>query len=229
MARKLTLALISNPDLSMACVTTSSQRIEDWSTVLYGDEDGRGETADIVLPPVTFGAISDHAAYLLTKAQARTADRFPDRAAPADLTERFEETEGFQEWKETFSPMMNFVWPVSLPYRTDAEQVAALLQEFCPVMTLVSFGEDSPYCEEEHGFALSGGGMNLADQIATAYLCAGVVPPSELLESLSGVIGEYQRNKVAPVLRKAYQWAAEYHAHRVKAIRREAARVFVKT
>lgn len=226
MARKLTLSLLSNPDLSMACVTTASQRIEDWTETLY-PEDGR-EGAEIVLPPVTYGAISERAADLLTKAQERTADRFPDREAPRDLAERFEETEGFHEWKAAFDPMMNFVWPVALPYRADVEQVAALLQEFCPVITLVSFGDDSPYCEEEHGFALSGGGMNLADQIATAYLCAGVVPPSELLESLAGVIGDYQRNKVGPVLRKAYQRAAEYHAHRVKAIRREAARVFAK-
>lgn len=226
MARKLTLSLLANPDLSMANVMTASQTIESWTDTLY-PEDG-SEGAEIVLPPVTFGAVAERAEDLLTKAQARIADRFPDREAPADLADRFEQSDGCDEWRASFDPMMNYVWPVALPYRADASQVAALLNEFCPVMTLVSFGAHSPFCEEEHGFALSGGGMNLADQIATAYLCAGVVPPSTLLESLAGVIGDYQRNKVAPVLRKAYRKAAEYHAYRVKAIRREAGRVFPK-
>lgn len=227
MARKLTLSLLANPDLSMANVTTTSQRIEDWTDTLY-PEDG-SEGAEIVLPPVTFGAVYERAEDLLTKSQQRTADRFPDREVPPDLAERFEGSDGHDEWRASFDPMMNYVWPVALPYRADASQVAALLNEFCPVMTLVNFGDDSPFCSESHAFALSGGGMNLADQIATAYLCAGVVPPSSLLESLPGVISDYQRDKVAPVLRKAYRKAADYHAYRAKAIRREAGRVFTKS
>ncbi|AXQ68553.1 hypothetical protein HOU00_gp014 [Caulobacter phage CcrPW] len=88
MARKLTLSLLANPDLSMANVTTTSQRIEDWTDTLY-PEDG-SEGAEIVLPPVTFGAVYERAEDLLTKSQQRTAERSPNREVSPDLAERFE-------------------------------------------------------------------------------------------------------------------------------------------
>lgn len=227
MARKLTLKIIGVKDLGFASAGASAVDISDWSELLHPSEFTDDET-DIVLPPVTFQAVSDHAADLLTDAQRRTADRFPDREVSEELAEEFRESDGYYEWKDSFSPMMNYVWPVMLAYGTDADTVAALLQEFCPVITLVSFGRGSDHCPEEYGFALSGGGMNLADEIATAYLCAGAVPPTSLLESLAGVISEYKLKKVGGPLRLAYRKAAEYHTWRAKAVRSEGRRIFAK-
>lgn len=226
MARKLTLKIIGEKDLGFAHATTSAVNIRDWSAVLSGD--GYEEDADVIKPPVTYGAVREYAADLLTKAQERTADRTPDREAPHNLAEAFRESDGYHEWADTFSPMMNYVWPVMVRYGQDPEALAALLNEFCPVMSLVRFGEHSDHCSEEYGFALSGGGMNLADEIATAYLCAGHVPPSELLEGLAGVIDARKRQQIGGPLRLAYRKSAEYHAWRVKALRKESARIFAK-
>lgn len=231
MARKLTLSLIGATSLGYAHVSTQAQDI-DW-------EDARGEDLDgceVQLPPITYAVIESHAADLLTPEQARRVEGWSARAVAfgntevsEDLAEAFQESESYYEWKDGFEPMMNFVWPVMIRYGASAERLAGLLEEFAPTVSLVYFGNDSTHCAEEYGFALSGGGMNLSDQLAIAYLCAGHVPPSGLLEQLPGVIEKSKRDQVAGPLRAAYRQAAEWHKTQAKRVLERRASLFAKS
>lgn len=207
--------------LGLGSIDAQSRNI-DWREAFGEDGDGW----EIILPRVTFGDIAERAPDLLTPAQVKTADKFPDRKAPEDLAEEFEQSDGFYEWKDSFEPMMNYVWPAFLPYGMDSQDLADRIAEYCPTMTLIYFGEHSEHCPEEYGYALSGGGMNLADQIAAAYLCADQVPPFHLLQSLAGVIGPEMVRRIGPALRAAYVKAADHMRYRAKRISEERARVF---
>jgi hypothetical protein len=207
-----------------ASIDAQSRHI-DWSDIRDENEGDAGY--EIVLPAITYGIISDHAADLLSPAQQRIADKYPDRAAPRDLAEEFEQSDrAYDEWRDGFEPMMNYVWPAFLPYRMDSSDLADRLAQFAPTITLVYFGADSDVCPEEYGYALSGGGMNLADQIAAAYLCAHQVPPFVLLSGLSGVIGAHMLARIGRPLRAAYKLAASLMRRRAKDMATESAHVF---
>jgi hypothetical protein len=212
---------ISAEDLGLGSIDAQSQNI-DWREAAGDDCEGW----EIILPRLTFGDIAQHAENLLTKAQAKIAERDPYREATEDLADKFRETDSFYEWKDGFEPMMNYVWPAFIPYKMEAQDLADRLERYAPVMSLIYFGEHSPHCSEEYGYALTGGGMNLADQIAGAYLCAHQVPPYSLLESLAGVIGPSMLARIGEPLKAAYAKAAEWAEYRAKRLREELERVF---
>lgn len=212
---------VSADDLGFGSIEATSQNV-DWEEARGEDYDG----IEIILPRLTYGEISDHASNFLTPAQEKIASRDPDREAPEDLADKFTETDSYHEWKGGFEPMMNYVWPAFIPYGMEAQDLADRLNKYAPVMSLVYFGDDSPYCCEEYGYALTGGGMNLADQIAAAYLCANQIPPHGLLSDLPGVIGESMLERIGEPLRAAYEKAAEWAESRAARIREDAARVF---
>ncbi len=170
---------------------------------------------EIVLPSPMFGDVDGHASDLFNAAQQKTADRYPERPLPDDLREEFEQSDGYDEWRQGFDPMMNFVWPVRLGYEVSAKTAADLIAVFAPTATLIAFTSDDKV-GEEYGIALSGGGMNLSDQLAIAYLCCGCVPPATLLMGLHGVIDSYHVKRVGAELRKAYKLAATYYKTRAK-------------
>lgn len=182
---------------------------------------------EIYLPTPTFGAVSDYAADLLNKRQQATAFKSPGRPLPDDLKEAFQDSDGYHEWRSSYDPMMNYVWPVNLGYQVDAQTAADLIEEFAGAVVLVKF-DDKDRIGEEYGIALTGGGMNLADHIATAYLCCGCVPPERLLNQLPGVVDDYRLKTCGPALRKAYAEAAKYYKRLADNMKRDSARVFKK-
>lgn len=220
-------------DLSLANMDQESRPV-DWSahedsdpSESYGVPLVYERDYEIMLPTPTFGIVSDYAADLLNKRQQATADKNPSRPLPDDLRDEFEQSDGYHEWKQTFDPMMNFVWPVCLGYEVGAQEAADLIEEFASACVLVSF-TDSDKIGEEYGIALTGGGMNLADHLAIAYLCCGSVPPQRLLSQLPGVIDSYKLETCGAPLRKAYAAAAKFYKRRADEMKRDAARVFKK-
>lgn len=117
--------------------------------------------------------------------------------------------------------------PVALAYEVGEQEAADLMAEFAGAVTLVSF-TDSDKIGETHGIALTGGGMNLADHLAIAYLCCGCVPPQRLLSQLPGVIDGYKLKTAGAALRKAYSEAAALYKRRADEMKRDSARVFAK-
>lgn len=210
-------------DLGLANVLDSSINI-DWSEA-YGDD---CEGWRVVLPTLTLGDIAEHAEDMLTAGQKRTAEAKPWTPAPRDLADRFQQERAGDEWQQAFEPMMNYVWPVMIPtYNgTSAQDVADRIAEYAPTCSLIEFGEHSPHCSEEYGIALSGGGMNLADQLAAAYLCAYQVPPVGLLTQLSGVIDGWKLEQIGAPLKAAYAKAADFLRSRADRIAEEGARLF---
>jgi hypothetical protein len=210
-------------DLGLANVLDSSAQI-DWSEA-YGED---CEGWRVVFPTLTLGDIAEHAPDLLSKAQERKAEAKPYTAAPRDLADRFEQERAGDEWQQGFEPMMSFVWPVMVPTYNglSAQEVADRIAEFAPTCSLIEFGEHSPHCSEEYGIALSGGGMNLSDQLAAAYLCANQVPPVGLLDQLAGVIDSYKLEQIGGPLKAAYAKAAEHLRRKADRVAEESARVF---
>lgn len=184
---------------------------------------------EIVLPPVTYQAVSDYAQDLLDGAGEKALKKTPDAPVSKELAEAFRETRGYDEWRDSYEPMMSYVWPVFISNASGEEldRIAALIDQFGPSCTLVSFDSDS-LIGERYGLALNGGGMNLADHIAAAYLCCGAVPPSTILDSLPGVIDSYRTKQIGQMLRKAYRMAGDWHRSRARSLAQSASRVFAK-
>lgn len=198
------------------------------------DDEGR-ERYEIILPPVTLEAIRERGDDVFTAFYEReqfeageTEVQFIQRLAEeddlfAELVDEFRETDSYEEWRDGFEPMMNFYWPVTLAYGVSAEKAAALIDEFAAVCTLVKMEESD---DDEYGIALSGGGMNLSDKLAVAYLCCGAIPPARLLRNLKGVIDRSYLDVVGEALEMAYQEAADWLRREATILDTEAAAVF---
>lgn len=152
----------------------------DWSK-------GYAEQWEVELPAPTLGDIAEHAADLLSVEQAAKAETDPYDPAPKDLAEEFEQSDGFDSFRDGFDPMMSYAWPVALGYEVDSREAARLMAIFAPSTTLVARSHDAdgePLDEVAYEIALNGGGMYLGDHIAAAYLCCGAMPPIDLLRDL---------------------------------------------
>lgn len=232
MAQKI-LRTPNTLELSLANIDAQSVTV-DWSA--HEDSDPHEcvgvplcyeRDYEIVLPAPTYQDASEYAADILDEAAEKIADRTPYRPLPETLADELNQADAYHEWADSFTPMMNFVWPVRLAYEVSAATAAQMMHEYASVCTLVSF-TDSDKIGEEYGIALAGGGMNLADELAIAYLCCGCVPPSYLLLSLPGVIDSYKLKYAGPALRKAYARARTHYRNKVGDLRETATRIFAK-
>jgi hypothetical protein len=216
--------------LSLQFLTADAAWI-DWSD-LYQD----GDEYDVALPKPTYGDVRERAPDLLNDweeerchAEGRPLsefERFNDEAQLSDEhAESFWNTDAFHEWADSFQPMMNYAWPVSLAYGGPSlEEAVELVNRYAGACTLVSFSEGhNPFGPEfasdtpEYGIALTGGGMDLSDHIAVAYLCCGCVPPERILSGLDGFTGCARSGRLiaaADLLREAYGRAADYFLNR---------------
>lgn len=218
------LSLPSGVSLSVTGITASARdlpdRFNNFGRALY----------DIILPAVTLEHIREHANdtfldFYTAHAEGhevpetenpneneRCQERFIDRLVEDEdlfklLVEDFKPSRGYGEWRDAFAPVQDFFWPVEPAHRIDIQDAANLIDEFAPSCTLIKFAEGD---DDVYGIALSGGFMDLSDQIAIAYLCCGVVPPLALLTSLRGVISASALAEVSDVLKAAYQRASSY-------------------
>jgi hypothetical protein len=96
-----------------------------------------------------------------------------------DAIEAFEESDAFHEWKDRNEPMMNYLWPCEPAYGVAIEEAVQLVARFGGSTCIVSYELDD---ETHTGIALTGGGMNLAHDIAAAYVCMGHTPPLAVLD-----------------------------------------------
>lgn len=204
----------------------------DWAEAAGDDCEGWR----VILPPITPDIVDEYAPATLAYWIEENGEPERGGEAPDGLREEFEGTQEFDEWRASFDPVMSYVWPVSLSYgHAGTEEAARLISEFAPACSLIEFseemgaliwgdGSDAP----EYGIALSGGGMDLSDELALAYMACGCVPPYRLLSGLHQ-IGESAREALersgAPI-RQAYAKAASHARHKADNLDREAARLF---
>ena len=91
--------------------------------------------------------------------------------------ERFEDSDAFYEWKDGFVPVSMYLHPCD-PFCGDQE-LANRLNDLGVAVTYVNgSGSGSSY----QGFMLTGGGMDLSDHLAMAYVSADCMPPQHLLQ-----------------------------------------------
>jgi hypothetical protein len=212
---------VTRSQLGLASLDFSAVNL-DWCAAKESDWDAW----EMILPVPTFGDIADHAPELLTQRQLATHANRYDVSVPEALADAFRDVDAFRDWESGFEPLMSYVWPVYLPNDVGSQDVADRLAQFAPPMTLIYFGRNSDYCPEKYGFALSGGGMNLADEIASAYLCARQVPPRSILEGLSGVINERKLAKIGRPLRVAYRMAEQALHRSARGMAYESVKIF---
>lgn len=205
----------------------------------FGNTDQKAVTVDdfdyegfeIVLPPVTFDIIKqydfDHE-ILESSQDEKFWNALPLNERDA-LIDEFTDSTGWHEWRDSFNPMMLYYWPLFL-HGSSAEHVAELMDEFAPNCSLLRIEGDSlrQTVGEDYAIVLTGGGMDLSDNLAAAYLCAGSVPPIELLKGLSNTVRGGKVKTLGPPLRVAYRQAKAALRSDIERLDRESKAVFRK-
>lgn len=179
---------------------------------LHEDLMGGEQAIEIILPPITQDVLDEHWPDWREEFE-REDPETSDAQYLADAIEQFESEDGFWEWQDQFAPMMNFIWPVQLAYGVSPEQAAERIDRLAGSTSLVNYGEGfGANHEPKYGIVLTGGGMDLSDHIARAYMCCGTVPPLVLLRE------RYTVESMPQWARFAYKCAlhdAQSHLHRV--------------
>jgi hypothetical protein len=222
--------------LSLQFVTANSIHV-DWRE-LFQD----GDEYDVALPVPTYGDVKEHAPDLLDSWIAAPDaffeyEELQEDCRGVDHRQAFAETDGYHEWADSFQPAMNYAWPVSIAYNgPSVEEAAALINKFAGACTLISFAEgNNPWGDDsdapEYAIALTGGGMDLSDHLAVAYLCCGCVPPERLLSGLDNFTGPNRSGRLvgcADLLRDAYASTADYFRNRIERLERTLAGLELK-
>jgi hypothetical protein len=119
----------------------------------------------------------------------------------------------YYEWKDTNQPMMMFIWPVD--HVSNPKALANLIEEEGLAVVYVDGTArldlaDGGTAEIEHqGFMLTGGGMNLSDHLAMAYILAEYIPPDAILED---AFRNTHRDEWKSKFVKAMEQMADYYA-----------------
>jgi len=198
----------------------SDSRHVDWSDLRDECEDGYS----VILPSPTYGDWQDRDSNPPAHINRRSA-----RAVMNDAdSEAFQETQAYDEWRDSFEPMMNYAWPVTLAYGVSVDDAVALIEQHGGACSLIELGEEAGerlYGDDapEYVIALTGGGMNLSDHIAAAYLACGCVPPERILSGLAGVISPEKARRLP--LQTAYREAARHYASKGKNMLEQSKRV----
>lgn len=144
----------------------------------------------------------------------------------AEAIEAFEQSDSFYEWQDRNQPMMNYYWPCEPAYGTSAEKAAQLIAEFGGATCLISYKIEG---ETYVGIGLTGGGMNLAHDIAAAYVCMGHTPPLAVLDDALSQISQMSE-EIRPLVvdgaarvSESLRWAADNLDQRTARARAELA------
>lgn len=187
MARKLPFT-ITAAALGLASILNQSND-RDWSEM----HDSRtGEPGwQAVLPTLPLSEVDDRASDLWEDFPEEKArfDADPDARVDdsSDLFDAFWQSDGADEWRDSFDPMMNYGWPVYLGYEPDVRAIATKIDQMGIACSLIEISGGA-YGETTYEIALTGGGMNLADHLFAAYLACEQVPPIALLENMGGCL-----------------------------------------
>ena len=205
---KLFVLPVAAASLSLASITNDSVE-RDWRDLYDSDSGEPGWRA--VLPVVRRSDIEERASDLWADFPKEKALYDVDGDAQVedeDLREEFWQSDAGDEWRDSFDPMMNFGWPVDLCYTSSDEltAIAGRFEEWGLACTLIEIGTDAD--DVTYEIALTGGGMNLSDHLAAAYIACGHVPPIRLLDNLSGSFPSslVPRLPMPEVIERAADW-----------------------
>lgn len=162
---------------SLRCVTSDARNIDTFGT----NRDGE---------PADFGSLYGD------RLEVIIPDPTPSQRAEYDMPKRGDWNDcerGADEYRDSFFPMMNSLWPVELAYNRSESEAAALMNRHAGSTSLITIDGD-------HYIAMTGGGMDLSWHIAAAYVCCGCVPPLYILRNLSGSPFETSKPARAAIL-----------------------------
>jgi hypothetical protein len=207
MARKLPF-IIDAAALGLASISYDSID-RDWSEMHNPSTGEPGWQA--VLPSLPLSEVDDRARDLWEDFPEEKARFDADPTArvddDSDLFDAFWQSDGADEWRDSFDPMMNYGWPVYLGYQPDLKAIATRIDQMGIACSLIEIS-GGEFGEETYEIALTGGGMNLGDHLFAAYLACGQVPPLALLENLGGCLPSslLPALPVAPIMERARSW-----------------------
>ena len=181
--------IAADDSFSLASITEGSVTC-DWRELLGEDAEGW----QVILPAFLRSDIEERAPDLWADYPKEKALYDVDGDAEVsdeDLRDAFRDSDGYDDWRNSFEPMMNYYWTIDLQYRTTAE-----IQAYADRMgawgiscSLVEIGEHAD--DLIYGIAFTGGGMNLMDHLCAAYIACGQVPPIQALDNLTGSFPSY--------------------------------------
>ena len=214
-----TRPIAAEASFSLASIQNGSTD-RDWSQ-MFSEDGERGY--EVILPTVRRSDVEERASDLWDDYPKEKALYDVDGDAVVsdeDLRDAFWQADGGDEWRDSFEPMMNFGWAVDLRYESsDAlTAIANRFHEWGLACTLIEVGTERENLSYE--IALTGGGMNLTDHIAAAYIACGQVPPIRILDSLTGSFPSslVPRLPMDEVIDRAVSWL-EHRAESFKSVK----------
>ena len=126
------------------------------------------------------------------------AEPYPDLEEGYKCPECGEELQEYDTLEAGDEPMMNYRYPVELPYGTSPEQAALALARAHVALCLVYFDQEADYWGDEHSYylALTGGGMDFRWDICQAYIAIGLLPPVHFCDLPDFAGTDYARPEV---------------------------------
>lgn len=132
-------------------------------------------SGSVVVPDVTIEDAREFG-FTVDKLQEDDYD-VPEEEKEANkfVVEVFKESDAYEEWKQSLTPAMMYLYECEP--EIEGQKFANLLHEHGLSCVFVEGNGD----DQTSGIMLNGGGMDLSDNLAAAYVLAGHVPPYQLL------------------------------------------------
>jgi hypothetical protein len=148
-----------------------------------------------------------------------------DEEALEEAIDGFKGSDAWYEWKDSYEPAMNFIWPCEPSYRRSLEDAATMIEELAGATALVTITPPEDSVEDETtGIVLTGGGMDLSWDICAAYICCGQIPPIRLLEDLPLFAGA-KRGPMQAAIMECIELAASWMEGKASRMREHRTRI----
>lgn len=151
-----------------------------------------------------------------------------DPDAVAEAIDAFKETSEFCEWAENYRQQMTAVWPVSYLDKS-MRDIAEMLNEMNVAVAIAEIPEclEGELDDYEALIVMTGGGTDLSNDLAQAYLCCGQVPPAALMDGMgTSMMDRFENEKMKALMGVAMRRAADHMRSRAERFEEIADRYF---
>lgn len=145
----------------------------DWQP--SANEPDAWERIRVIHPEITESVLDEHGEGWREHFAGEEYDSDEDRLTAA--IDEFPCSDAYHEWIDSYYPIMNYAYPVTLRHNADLPSLATKIEAMAGCVTLVEV-------DEQCYLALTGGGMDLSWNICAAFIACNLMPPLKYLDGL---------------------------------------------
>lgn len=204
------IAKLSNPGLASI----------DAQSFDYRSEDHDNETLKVIVPEPTLDQIQYYEF-------GEDIDE-NDPEAVEDEIQAFKDSDAYYEWSEQYSQQMTSVWPVRV-FNKSLEDIANVMDQLSIAAAIAEVPDHLEDTVSDYNalIVMTGGGLDLSNDIAQAYLVCGQVPPTVLMEGMgTAVMDRFFNDDMKALMGQAMRKAADHHKYRAERLEEIADRHF---